>query len=85
MGKRNGKPPRTPSGAYGVGYTKGPTTREEKATYDEFRERKEAFKFSVAETKKLLLTVPAEMHPAILETIAYQQRTVDIISHVIPD
>ena len=75
----------TINGRTGEVIVKGPTTKEEKAKYDEFRERKEAFKFSVAETKKLLLTESVEMHPAILETIAYEQRIVDILSQVIPD
>ncbi len=75
----------TINGRTGEVIVKGPTTKEEKATYDEFRERKADFKFSVAETKKLLLTEPAELHPAILEAIAYEQSIVDILSQVIPD
>jgi hypothetical protein len=65
---------------------KGPFTKEEKATWDKFRERKAAFELERAELRQELIDNPDHEHRRFVENeIAHTEKILAIIRRAIPD
>lgn len=65
---------------------KGPMTKEEKATWDMFRQRKADFELELAELRQELIDDPDHEHRGFIEDeIAQDERILNIIRRVIPD
>lgn len=65
---------------------KGPMTKEEKATWDMFRQRKADFELELAELRQELIDDPDHEHRGFNEDeIAQDERILNIIRRVIPD
>lgn len=65
---------------------KGPMTKEEKATWDMFRQRKADVELELAELRQELIDDPDHEHRGFIEDeIAQDERILDIIRRVIPD
>jgi hypothetical protein len=65
---------------------KGPFTKEEKATWDKFRERKADFELELAELRQELIDDPDHEHRKFIEDdIAHTEKMLGIIRRMIPD